>query len=84
MAEAVSIDGKKIRIHKGRYNAPPPFDHGGMDSVGIAVWVQVDEDWYRWTGRNTVLLQEFISEASLVEADDWVNIFGEDMERWNA
>lgn len=57
-------------------SAPPPFNNGGVDVTAIGNWVQIGEEWYRWLGRNTVLLGAAIEDAHLFKAAEWVKLVG--------
>jgi hypothetical protein len=68
MTQNFTQDGIAISQHDGRSRLPPPLDKGGVDVAHVYSWCLVGSDWYRWTGRNSVLLAE------------WVESLGEDLE----
>jgi hypothetical protein len=80
MIQGTFSDGKTISSQTGRSRRPPPFDDGGMDVAHTYSWVLIEKDWYRWLGRNGVLLMEAIADAPSFTAAEWVNTLGEDLE----
>ena len=80
MTQNVTRDGIAISQHDGRSRLPPPLDKGGVDVAHVYSWCLVGSDWYRWTGRNSVLLAEAIASATDFTAAEWVEALGDDLE----
>ncbi len=59
MRQNKTIDGKTISSHTNDCLTPPGFNINGV-KLGRGYWVRVGDDWYRWTGRNGVILSEAI------------------------
>jgi hypothetical protein len=80
MIQNTFSDGKTISRHTGRLRMPPPLDYGGMDVAHNYHWVLIGKDWYRWLGRNGVLLISAIADAPSFTAAEWVSALDEDLE----
>ena len=78
-----TIDHITISKHFNDCQTPPGYNVGGQ-KLGTGFWCKVGNDWYRWTGRNSVLLTEAIGDAHLLTSKEWLEYFGRDLEAWNA
>lgn len=82
MNQNTTSDNVEIVAYSGRVNAPPGFDKGGMDVTAIAYWAKVGDVWYRWDGRNSVLLKEAIAAANCFTANEWLETLGDELMKW--
>lgn len=79
MKQNKSIDNVTISRHVNDCQTPPGYNVGGQ-KLGIGHWVSVGDDWYRWTGRNSVILGEAIGDAHLFTAQEWVEVLSDFLE----
>lgn len=73
-------DGIEITRARGGWSYPPPLSSGKVDCTSNATWLEIKGDWYRWLGRNGVLLTHALSEAHLLTLEEFLEYLGDDLD----
>lgn len=84
--DSTTKDGWSISRASNGSNYPPGHEYASGLQCGISYWVELKRhgavDWYRWHGRNTVLLQEMVRSASCFTRAELLELAGDDLGLW--